>query len=56
MMIFAALFSYTILTRVLSAVGHYTVHTPFYSPGPQGWYLGGLRPMLPCVKHCPLIT
>ena len=28
----------------------------FYSPGPQGGYLGGSRPMLPCVTFCPLIT
>ena len=28
----------------------------FLSPGPQGGYLGGSRPMLPCVTLCPLIT
>ena len=44
------------LFNPLSAVGNYTVHGPFYSPGPQGGYLGGSRPMLPCVTLCPLIT
>ena len=29
---------------------------PFYSPGPQGGYLGGSRSMLPCVTLCSLIT
>ena len=29
---------------------------PFYSPGPQRGYIGGSRPMLPCVTLCPLIT
>ena len=28
----------------------------FYSPVPQGGYLGGSRPMLPCVTLCPLIS
>ena len=29
---------------------------PFYSPGPQGGYLGESQPMLPCVKLCTLVT
>ena len=29
---------------------------PFYSPGPQGGYIGGSRPMFPCVTLWPLIT
>ena len=27
-----------------------------FSPGPQGGYLGGSQPMLPCVTLCPLIS
>ena len=34
-------------------VSPFTVHAvPFYSPGPQGGYLGGSQPMLTCVILC----
>ena len=36
----------------LSHPGHFT----FYSPRPQGEYLGGSQPMLPCVSLFPPIT